>query len=187
MRKIFIGFIWIFLDFNLNLDHAEIGLIPDFIGYIFLAKGLAELAGESLLFTKARFVAIGLGIYAGIVYAMDLYGISAQLGWLGVLLNFISAILSLYLVYEIVGGVREMESRYGVGLNGKKLSYIWRYMAIFQISVYLFYRFPRFSLICILATLVVWILFLVAFYTTKELYEALPPPNDFDAPPNDNN
>lgn len=34
MRNIFIGFLFVFLDFNLSLGTSQIGLIPDFVGYI---------------------------------------------------------------------------------------------------------------------------------------------------------
>ena len=50
MRNILIGFILIFLDFNLNLGGSKIGFMPDFLGYIIVIKGLEEMVGESTLF-----------------------------------------------------------------------------------------------------------------------------------------
>jgi len=44
MSRIFTGFLFIFLDFNLNLGNSQIGLIPDFIGYIIMLGGLAEMS-----------------------------------------------------------------------------------------------------------------------------------------------
>ena len=35
--------IFVFLDFDLNIGNSKIGLIPDFIGYIYMYKGAAEL------------------------------------------------------------------------------------------------------------------------------------------------
>ena len=37
----------VFLDFSINLGRIRIGLIPDFIGYIIMVKGLSELSDES--------------------------------------------------------------------------------------------------------------------------------------------
>ena len=41
MSSIFTGMLLVFLDFNINLGRSKIGLLPDFIGYIVMAGGLA--------------------------------------------------------------------------------------------------------------------------------------------------
>jgi hypothetical protein len=70
----------IFLDFNLNLGNSQIGLIPDFAGYIVMINGLREMADESPLFMKVKPYATGMAVYTAAVYAMDLFGISSSLG-----------------------------------------------------------------------------------------------------------
>lgn len=54
MSNIFIGALFVFLNFTININGIKIGLIPDFIGYIIMVKGLAELENESPYFLKAK-------------------------------------------------------------------------------------------------------------------------------------
>ena len=77
MRNIFIGFILIFLDFNLTINNSQIGLIPDFIGYIIMINGLTEMADDSRLFLKSKPYAAGMAVYTGILYFADMFGISS--------------------------------------------------------------------------------------------------------------
>ena len=56
MNNIFIGFIFVFLDFNLDLGSSRIGLIPDFIGYVLIYQGLKELSGQSRRFSNAALI-----------------------------------------------------------------------------------------------------------------------------------
>ena len=44
MTKIFVGFLFVFLNFNLTLnDTYVINLLPDFVGFILLYMGTREL------------------------------------------------------------------------------------------------------------------------------------------------
>lgn len=170
MTKIFIGFIFIFLDFNLNLDSAQIGLIPDFIGYIVMGNGLIEMAGESPFFGKVKPYATGMAIYTGILYFMDLVGISVSLGALSFLLAVASVILSLYISYHIVLGVKEMEDHYGTFLNGSSLKSTWTLLAVCSAATFAALLIPELAILCIIVTFIAAICFLVAFNRSRNLY-----------------
>ncbi len=170
MNNILIGFLLIFLDFNLTLGNSQLGLIPDFIGYIVLRNGLAEMAGESPLFLKAKPYATGMAVYTGILYFMDLLGISASLGALSYLLAIASTVISLYISYDIVMGVKDMEEKYNAPLNGASLHATWTLLAVFNIVVYISLLIPVLAVICIIVTVIVAICFLVAFSKSKNLY-----------------
>lgn len=173
MRNIFIGFLMVFLDFNLTLNNAQIGLIPDFIGYIVMIKGLAELADESPQFPKVKPYAAGMAVYTGILYFLDLTGVSASLGALAYLLAVASTAVSLFISYHIVIGVNEMEVRYGAFLNGDSLKSTWTVLAVFSIAAFAYLLFPALGVICIIAAAIVAIIFLVAFSKSRTLYDAL--------------
>ncbi len=175
MKNIFIGFLLIFLDFNLNINTSTIGLLPDFVGYIILIKGLDEVASESSIFLKARPWAVGMSVYSAILYVLDLLGASSGLGFISILLGIISTIISLYISYVIVTGVRDIESVRGTKLNGEKLRNIWNIMAIFKLVSYIAFMSQLLALICIIISFIISIFFLVAFNTTKKLFEGLPP------------
>lgn len=170
MRNIFIGFILIFLDFNLNLGNSQIGLIPDFIGYIVMIKGLLEMAQESQLFMKVVPFAKGMAIYTGILYLMDLFGVSSSLGALAYILAIASTIISLYISYYIVMGIKETEEKHNAFLNGDSLKSMWTILAVLDIAIYITLLLPALAILCIIISFIVAIFFLVAFSKSKNLY-----------------
>ncbi len=170
MKKIFTGFILIFLDFNLNIGNAQIGLIPDFIGYIVMINGLVQMGDESPLFMKVKPLASGMAVYTGILYFLDLVGISVSLGAVYYILAIASVVISLYISYNIVMGVIEMEEKYNRPLNGSKLKSTWTILAVFNILTFISLIIPVLAIVCIVVTIIVGICFLVSFNTSKNMY-----------------
>ncbi|NCB52830.1 MAG: hypothetical protein EOM54_13295 [Clostridia bacterium] len=170
MKNIFIGFVLIFLDFNLNLGNAQIGLIPDFIGYAVMINGLVEMGAESELFLKVKPYATGMTIYTGILYFMDFVGASASLGALAYLLAIASTAISLYISYNIVMGVKEIEEKRGSPLNADSLKSTWKILAVFNVAAFVSLLIPVLAIICIIVAFIAAICFLVAFSKSKNLY-----------------
>lgn len=164
--------LFIFLDFNLDLGVNRIGLIPDFIGYIFLINGLNELSYKNVRFSKIRPFAVGMAIYTGVLYAFDLLAVSVNLAGLSLLLGLASTIISLYISYSIVMGVKDMEIAYSQQLNGDSLLTMWKVLAVLSLAIYLLFFIPALGLLCLLANFVIGICFLVSFNKTKNLYYA---------------
>ena len=171
MRKIFIGMLFVFLDFTINLNTSRIGLIPDFIGYIIMVQGLVELADESFWFEKVKPHAIGMAIYTGALYAFDLFGISESTGILSWLLGLISTGISLYISYGIVMGVQNIESMQNRNLDGDELMAKWKMYAILSLIIYLLVFIPVLNILAIIAGFIIAIYFLVGLNRTKKLYE----------------
>lgn len=174
MRKIFFGVLFIHLNFNLNLGGYIINLIPNFVGYILLVQGLKEIMNETKVevFEKTIPFCIGMGIYTGIIYLMNLFQISAYV-WLTVILEIANFAVSFYILYSIIGVIRNIEIRYMIELNQAALYSIWKWMLINQIIFYVFLSFfGILVLLCTIIYLVLTILFLIKLYTTKNLYEA---------------
>lgn len=170
MSNIFIGMLLVFLDFNLNLGNSTIGLIPDFIGYFIMMKGVIELEPESSNFTKVVPIVKGMVIYAGIIYAFDLLGISYNLGIITYILGLISTIASLYISYHIVIGVGDIERQTSKHLNADELFRVWKIMAIFSVVMYLLIFIPLLAIFGVITGLAVSIYYLVVFNRTKNLY-----------------
>ena len=170
MRNIFIGFILIFLDFSLNLGNSKIGLIPDFVGYIVMINGLEEMAGESSLFMKIKPYATGMAVYTGILYLLDLFGVSVSLGVLTYVLAITSTVIALYISYNIVMGVIDMEGKYITLLNGDSLKSTWTFLAVFNALTFVSLLIPPVAIFCIILSFIVAICFLVAFNNSKNLY-----------------
>lgn len=170
MRNIFIGFILVFLDFNLTLGNSKIGLIPDFIGYIVMINGLVELAEESPYFIKIKPYVTGMVIYSGILYVLDLLGAAASLGAFTYVLAILSTVISLYISYNIVMGVIEMERNYNTDLNGDSLKSAWNLLALFEVLTFILLFIPPLAIVSIIITFIIAVCFLVAFSKSKNSY-----------------
>jgi len=171
MSKLMAGLLLVFLDFNLTINNAEIGLLPDFVGYAVMLKGLAELSQESAYFQKIRPYTIGMIIYTGILYGMDLVGFSPSLGIFSYILALLSTAVSLYISYSIVMGVKDLEIRLHTPLNGEGLYSAWIFLAVMNVVVYVSLLVPFLAILCIIAALIGAVWFLIAFSRTKNLYD----------------
>ena len=188
MRKIFIGMILVFLNFDITLGPSKIGLIPSFVGYAYMYSGVMELSDYSDKFVKIAPIIKVMAIYTGFIYLMDLLGFSAYftlpLGstfsdigipfafvLFGILLGFISMIASLYISYEIIQGIKDIESVKMKNLNSDQLLSTWKLLAVFTVlSFALLFIVPELALICIILAIIVSIYYLFVFNKSKNLY-----------------
>lgn len=175
MSSIFIGFIFIFLQININIGASIIGLMPAFIGYIFILSGIKQLSSESERYGKIRALTLVMCIYTAVAYAMDIFGLSAQLGWFSVILGLLSTAASLYISYNIVLGVFDIEEKRMTDLNGRALKTKWAMLAVSQVIFNLSVLIPVLMIIAGIVMVIFLILFLIEFSKTKNLYNSLPP------------
>lgn len=170
MKNIFIGFVLIFLDFNLNLGNSKIGLLPDFMGYIVMINGLVEMSEKSPMFMDAKPYATGMAVFTAILYLFDVVGFSVSLGEVSYVLAITSTIVSLYISYKIVMGVIDMERIYNAQLNGDSLKSNWTILAVFNILAFVSLLISVLAVVCIIVALIAAICFLVVFNNSKNLY-----------------
>ena len=174
MQSIFYGILLSFLNFNFNIGESKIGLIPDFLGYIFMFKGVEELAMESDKFTKVKLhIKLMIG-YTLFVYIMDLLGISGQINQIfNMMLGIIFAIIALYITYNIVRGIADIEERYNYNLKSDKLYFLWKARVIFTVLVYITTFISELVLIIIIIGFIINVYFIVELYNSKNLYYEL--------------
>jgi len=79
ISNIFIGMLLVFLNFSLNIGASKIELLPGFIGYYVMLKGLAQIEAFSGRFKKIMPYVKVMIVYAGICYAIDSSGISTEI------------------------------------------------------------------------------------------------------------
>lgn len=170
MDRLFLGLLFVFLNFNINIGNSTIGLLPDFVGYILILKGLKEMQGASRYFEKAEPWAMVLAVYTGVLYGMDLFALSVRMRLLGWCLGLLALMASLIVSYWIVCGVQEMEMIRFWDLQGQKLKSMWTYMAILDGICYVCGWIPVVGTMGAIAAFIMGICFLVAFYKSKTLY-----------------
>lgn len=136
MKKVFWGFFFVYLNFNLTLNGHALNLLPDFVGYILLFQAAGALAGESARFATLRPFAAGMAVYTGILWVGDLLAVAGSGGWLDGLLDLVSAAVSLFISWNVAQAVLEMERARGADLNGQSLRTAWFILLAAQIAGY---------------------------------------------------
>lgn len=169
MTKIFLGYLFVFFNFNITVDPQVINLLPNWLGYILILLGAAELAHESGCFVQMRPLTIAAAALSAVFWALDAVGLSASVGWLGTLLNLVGLILSLMVSYQTVSGIVDMQSRWG-DLGGAVLKRRWEVLAVMQCLSYLTAAVPLLSMAFTIASLIFIVLFLVSIFRVQKLY-----------------
>ena len=173
MHKLFIGLLLAFLDFNLDLGVNRIGLIPDFLGYIIMLQGLKEMQGRSINFSKVIPITNLALILSIINYVLDFAGftLSNPNTIFTISAGLVMTIISLYISYNIVQGVLDMQRNMSIDLNGNNLFFAWKLIAVLSILVYPLFFIPGLNIISIILTFIFYIYFLYQFNVTKITYQ----------------
>lgn len=184
MRNIFIGVLLTFLNFRLNIGDCIIGIIPNFVAYAYMVKGIDELENESQIILNMRKFAVGMIVYSSILYALDLFKISANFILLSNILKLISTMIGFYISYYIIKGIKEIEKIHSVDLQGETLRLKWDIMvfSIIASCIFALALIPIIFIILVIITVITTTIFLVAFNKTTKLYEELQlqPSNNID-------
>lgn len=170
MGKILVGLCMVLLEFNINLEAAVIGLIPDFIGYILLVMGLKEMVSESGFFQKSIPLSEGMAVYSAVCYLLDLLGITGINDLLVIILGIINTACFFYILYLMIKGIEEMQTKSGKNLYTDSLNNIWLSLLVLNAGAYLFLFIPILSLICIISGSVATIILVWYIYKAKEEY-----------------
>ncbi|WMI82195.1 hypothetical protein [Anaerotignum sp. MB30-C6] len=173
MQQLFTGMLLIFFDFNLTVNTALIGLVPDFVGYIFIYKGLLELTEESPHFKQILELSKSMVVIMAVIYLMNLFSITASSQLLTIILGTITTAITLYTIYHIVRGVLDIEISKNIDLFGEKLFSTWKAWAILSALATLLMFVTVISTILLLVGIVMAIIFLVTFYKSKNQFYAL--------------
>lgn len=175
MKKIFIGFLFIFLNFSVTINGTSISILPDFIGYIFLYLGIKELLSYSPHFVKAKVWALILAVYYTAVYSLNLFGVINSNGFLAYILfalNIVGLIGEIYMAYHIIQGVDDLESSCeNTDFNYLSLYKYWKLMIVFEVLSVLCVMIPIINFVLLIVSIIISIIFLVQLYRSQKLYE----------------
>ncbi|MBQ8814746.1 MAG: hypothetical protein IJZ85_09660 [Lachnospiraceae bacterium] len=137
MKKIFIGAIFILLNFNINIGSGSVGLLPDSAGFFLVWKGLTELVtGDKRLEEMSAFarkVLLVLAVATGVEYVLAIFGMSLfaaekyvySIIWSVLLIGF-----ECYAWRIVVTIIQNLEMAYAKEFNGKMLSAAWWFYMI---------------------------------------------------------
>lgn len=165
MLKIFIGYIFVFFDINI----FGFDILANFIGYILIYMGLCKFSNV-VSFKKAKPWVIVMTVVSLIESICKLLGYDSV-----ILFLMIFILVSLYIMYLIDIGIREIEQDTGIDLYSQALLFILKFQAIFTIgsTLLLVFGFDEtltlvFSVLAVIAN----IIFFVYLYKAKKVLDA---------------
>lgn len=124
MNRLFWGLFFILLDWDLALGSAVFELLPDFIGFFLIMKGMQRLSGESRYFSRGQHLAFGLFLASLIFYGADLLDPDSMTRvWLWGF-QLIALAAELVLLRMIVRGICD------TGANGEHLRMMWIILSV---------------------------------------------------------
>ena len=170
MNLLFWGFFFLFLNFNLNFNGTTLGLLPEWIGFLLLYLGCGRLLGESELFRKPLPFCVGLSIYTGAFWLMNLMGISTDPGILGWILGLASVCLNLYTTMLVVDAITNVEMRRNYDLCAAHLRRVWKVLAVCTAAATVLMIVPALALLCAVIAGITGIVFLVAVHGTRKAW-----------------
>lgn len=172
MGSLFWGFFFILLDFNLTFNTCVLGLLPDFVGFLLILRGLKELQKYSAEFVKIQPVVILMAASKFVTYLLDLTGVTAQNQTVMVVVGLIFLLFYLYIEYAIICGIRDMERILEMDCNAKPLLSLWKIIACCSILSNLVFIFaPAVSILFLVVLVIADLVFLFTFYQAKKLYD----------------
>lgn len=170
MNRLVLGMLFVFLDIPLELGSATLELLPDFVGYLLMMKGLRKLAQDSAVFQRGETVALVMAVIHGVHWLMDFFAASVQAELYAWLVGLAVAVLDLVLTFWVVKGVADMERRYHWVLQAGKLRSMWLIQLVLTILCTLLNWLPLVGTVCVIASFVVAVCFLVAMNDTRKRY-----------------
>lgn len=165
MENFFIGFLFIFLNFNITVSNHVIGLLPFFVGYIFIKRGIKEFDGQVPAFEKIKTfskIMIAVGI---VVYIMDFLAIN--IGGIYFLVSVVALAANIYTSYCITEGILYIEETKGINILGTELRSMWKITVITLCAATVTVFIPLLNIIATLINIVCIVLFLIAMNKTK--------------------
>jgi len=136
LNNLFWGFLFISLDFRI----CGFDILPDVIGFILFAMAFSQLKEHSQHFSKAS----TLNIFTIILSIFSIYEVKNNnsgitfgiLGPFGILVGLASLILTLYVIYNLFMGMKEMLHNHDMHVLAEE-AYISFYSNIYTCNKYL--------------------------------------------------
>lgn len=170
MMKLFWGFALVLLDFSWELGSASIEVLPDFLGYLLLMRGMEPLL-EERFFARGRHVAFGLMLLSIVLWIAALTDPdtgTAIAVWGGTL---IAKIAGLFLLYGTVREICRLERENQWDLQGDRLKGMVPIVVLMLPVCKLLEWIPIVGRIGLAAGTVISFCFLAAFWNTSRRFQ----------------
>lgn len=174
MKLIFWGLILVFFDFHLNIGACSISLLPAFVGYILIGKGMKSVDCGAYV-TARPWVTAGI-IYSAIVWVLNCLGVMTQLTTMAlfaVLFAVGGTVILMGVLHRITGGICEIEQVHGWDLQGRALKTAWTVTAVWVVLMHLtsLLGMAALAVVALIAAYAFEVYYLFRYHKSRKAYE----------------
>ena len=163
MIYLFIGFFFIFIDWQISLGVGTLDVCPNLIGYALILIGAKGLREESRRFDRVHITAWCLLGVSALQLVLSLLGILSE-GIISAVISVAVTIAFLYLTREISSGAKEMEARRNRPIGAGKLETAWGFLCVGSLLMYAPLLLPSIYLTCVMLQILSYIWFEYSVY-----------------------
>ena len=136
MVYIFWGLLITFIDFfglKINAGSFSVGLVPGFIGFLLLWRGLIVLSPESSVFKKLVPTATAFLLVSVFMYVVFFFNLIPEDNMIKFVVQIVYATVRLFFTYFIIRGIKDMEAKRNAEFFSTKLFRLWVAVFVFNI------------------------------------------------------
>lgn len=159
MQKIFIGLLFLFFHFRIE----GFDLLPQFVGYILIGMGFADLSKTDAAFGKNGNLFYGFAVF-------EFCAILASFLLPGFIIVFVQVIIQICALYMICQAVENSEQEQGE-LGAAHLRDCWLFYTTICVFSLICNTFQILLIFDIILSIFAFIAYLIGFYHTQSLYE----------------
>ena len=144
----FFGFLFVFLDFKLDLPYGgTLNCLPSFVGYLLVMLGNYRLHHENDHFRRLRILTplfFALSVAEFILSLLTFFLPKAVI----IVISIVMTVAALYTSYEFAEATKSIERSLYKKLDADKISTAWIILCMTALLEFLIYYFPSVMLLC---------------------------------------
>ena len=144
----FFGFLFVFLDFKLDLSYGgSLNCMPSFVGYLLVMLGSFHMSHENDHFRRLRLLTpifLTLSVAEFVLSLLTFLLPKAVI----IVISIVMTVCALYTSYEFSEGAKSIERSLYKKLDADKISTAWIILCMTALLEFLIYYFPSVMLLC---------------------------------------
>ena len=136
MINLFFGYLLVLLNVTVSIKGFSFDILPDFIGFIIIAKAAASLAKDSEQFKKTvlpSWIMVGLTAFAWVAFGISALGEIKIFGTIRSVMLLVIQLAIVAILYFQIKGLSEIETQTGYYMKTFKLHSDWMILAVASI------------------------------------------------------
>ena len=133
MVNLFFGYLFVLMNITVSIKGFSFDVLPDFIGFIIIARAAASLAMDSEHFKKTVLpsrIMVGLTAFAWVTFGISALGEIKFLGTVRSVMLLVIQLAVVGILYYQIKGLSEIETNTGYYMKTFKLHNDWMILAV---------------------------------------------------------